>query len=1049
MEYEFIPIVYPNKEDDTRVPSPLPTAFPTITSEIVPGQGLPFIRSAPYVAPEPVAEPTPLPITGVLVDSAATLVYHPLTDLPATTTTTTTNNYSLPTLITTMGGDQSLYAPYTGGNASAETWSTYPAIQNVSMAGFGMTGMGNVVFAQDKTLTGVKEIVVSQEGFGSLTINTDGIQSAGVITGIDSLQLNTQILTALPNALLLNGVPVATTSDLPNINQWANYPAIDTIQMNAPGSGGPHQMTGVANIQWAQGTTLIGEKNPTSPANPDGTHSRFFVLDYPTDPVQKIIYSTDLSGGYEALGAYTGVPKWSLYPPQNNIDFNGKEITNINKITFNTAVPGLGGASVNALNELNFSYATALVNGAGINNLNNIAWWNPDYPGVPGFYINLYTKKLSYNGGAATAYLATDTKLCVPSLYTSAAPGTAGGKLEVLGAAARTATINGFPCSASWSLYPATESVQMEFQQMLNVAQIQFARNIGGPFNLLAINGNGFLTAEGRLVVTSPASEDIDMNGFCIRNAGCVGFTNDPANLLTTAGTTLEWRGQPVQVGNVGNVALWANYVAASDVYIPAAHALNINQENANFYYKDCHLNANIYHGVYGGHGIPPFVSTSPDFISYPTTFQVGGIGSPAREFSVTAGLEGLGLNSLTELNIDSPSIFVNGVAVEIGGGGVTINPTGAILMTSADLTATMVGAVEINSLTLGIEIAAAVGLVAINAGAAVEIGAGAAVQVGAAGAISLTAGGALNFVSDGALWNVGALTFNALGVNLNWGATRITTGEATWGSLTNISITAATLNLTGGVNLNILGAITSITSGTLLINNPTATTIASPVLSLNSAQTILNAGSVFKTDIVQPTTADNLAISGVKTITGGGSGMNLTNIANFENYSATNVLLPNKTLNSVFPDTSSTTLFPGTYYQLFRSITRVWSWPNIPQLVFSYTIKATAITSGSGLPANYAAPLELYMELVSVTNPANNIKFSSTFVTATPYDNTKSVFSITDTYSILNDGTKFAQGDTYYIEVFGRYLGTSSQVAISGGGVGTIVINVANAGAL
>jgi len=1047
MEYEFIPIVYPNKPDDTRIPSPLPTAFPTITSEVVPGQGLPFITSDPYVAPEPVAEPTPLPITGVLVDSAATLVYHPLTDLPATTTTTTTNNYSLPTLITTMGGDQSLYAPYTGATgASGKDWSLYPAIHAVDISGYDMSQMGNVEFAPGKTITRVQEIAISDGGFGSLTLNSDGIQNAGVITGIDSLQLNTQILTALPNALLLNGVPVATTSDLPNINQWANYPAIDTIQMNAPGSGGPHQMTGVANIQWSQGTTLIGEKNPTSPANPSGSNARFFVLDYPLDPTPKIIYSSDLSGSYSATGTYTGVPKWATFAPSQNVDWAQKEITNINKITFNTAVPGLGGASVNALNELNFSYATALVNGAGINNLNNIAWWNPDYPGVPGFYINLYTKKLSYAGGAASAYLATDTKLCVPSLYTSAVPGTAGGKLEVLGADANTATINGNPCSASWSEYPCTAvSVDMAGHQILNCRQIDFKNdNLPAQFNLLSIDNEGYLTYSyppGNVIRITPpngwsafpALQNVNAAGFNINNLGQLQFNFDPANILSVAGgTTLQWRGQNIAIGAVGNVADWAQYVANADVYIPAQHALNINQENANFYYKDCHLNANIYHGVFGGHGVPPFVSSSPDFISYPTTFQVGGTGSPAREFSVTAGFEGLGLNSLTEINIDSVAICVinSGFLVEIGGAAVTINTVGAILMESADLTATIIGAAE------------------INAGGAVEIGAGAAISIAAAGAVSLVAGADLNFTSDGATWNVGGLVFDALGVDINWGGTRITTGETSWGSLTNISITAATLNLTGGVNLNILGAITSITSGTLLINNPTATEIASPVLSLNSAQTILNAGSIFKTDIVQPTTADNLAISGVKTITGGGSGMNLTNIANFETYSATNVLLPCKSFSTTLPQTILNSISPIVVY---TSTSKVWSWLNIPQLLMSFSVEGFATNSGT-FTAGQPASFSVIVYLLNITQPANIVRLRDMYLLSTTRQGGSgtSGFSGTMNYNFPNDGSKFAQGDSYQIQI--QFYNNQASPATN---VITILdqayfsFNVINAGAL
>jgi hypothetical protein len=113
-----------------------------------------------------------------------------------------------------------------------------------------------VIFAPNKSITNVETIAISDGGFGSLTLDSDGIQNAGIITGIDSLELNTQILTALPDALLLNGVPIATISDLPNIYQWANYPALNTIEMNTPGASGPHDISGCLQYGFATGTIL-------------------------------------------------------------------------------------------------------------------------------------------------------------------------------------------------------------------------------------------------------------------------------------------------------------------------------------------------------------------------------------------------------------------------------------------------------------------------------------------------------------------------------------------------------------------------------------------------------------------------------------------------------------------------------------------------------------------------------------------------------------------------------------------------------------------------
>jgi hypothetical protein len=72
-----------------------------------------------------------------------------------------------------------------------------------------------------------------------------------------------------------------------------------------------------------------------------------------------------------------------------------------------------------------------------------------------------------------------------------------------------------------------------------------------------------------------------------------------------------------------------------------------VNAENALTVYRNSILNTNILHGVAGN-------LSAPDFISFPNTFQVGSTVAPAREITMTAGALGLGLNSLTEVNMDA-----------------------------------------------------------------------------------------------------------------------------------------------------------------------------------------------------------------------------------------------------------------------------------------------------------------------------------------------------------------------------------------------------------
>jgi hypothetical protein len=439
---------------------------------------------------------------------------------------------------------------------------------------------------------------------------------------------------------------------------------------------------------------------------------------------------------------------------------------------------------------------------------------------------------------------------------------------------------------------------------------------------------------------------------------------------------------------------------------------------------------------------------------------------------SLNAGIEGMGLNSATEINIDALvpggiGLF-NATTVEIGGGAVTINPAGAVLIESTDLTATIVAAIEMNA-GGAIELGAG-GVISLDAGANVNILSGEAIEltaltpavglisIASGGSTSITSGAVFNITSDGALWDVGGLTFNAGIVELGWGATTAnlasltaTTGNVTWNSgdvnwttLTNFAITAATASFAGGA-LNVASAVTNLVGGTLTINNAAATVISSPVLSLNSTQTVLAAGRPLKTDILQPTTANSLAISGVDTITGGGSGMDLTNIANFETYSATNVLLPCKAFTANVP-TISLTATAG-YNLVYTSPTKVWSWINIPALLFSYTFNSEIIVS-AGAPTGQATSVGIYIVLANISNPSpsNTILFKPVTGRSTPNNSGDSSIALTANQSFDNDQTAIAQGNSYVIRVFASSLDSPNNTTLTNN---LLSFNVINAGAL
>jgi hypothetical protein len=300
--------------------------------------------------------------------------------------------------------------------------------------------------------------------------------------------------------------------------------------------------------------------------------------------------------------------------------------------------------------------------------------------------------------------------------------------------------------------------------------------------------------------------------------------------------------------------------------------------------------------------------------------------------------------------------------------------------------------------------------------------------------------------LSAGATWNVGALEFGAGGVEIVWGATQITTGVCLW--------SAPSLTFAGG-NVNVGGFLTTMNAATLTINNSVATNINSPLTVINSVTTRFAAGRTLQVDNIAPTTANSLALSGVndingrtdvgmtitqvQSIAGNGSGMDLTNIANFDNYSASNVLLPCKQFTANIP---SFTLTAGVGYTLvYTSPTKIWSWLNIPALLFSYSFRSQIFSAGS--PAGQATSVGIYIVLANLTTPGNNIVFSTVTGRSVPNNSSDSLVLITDNQSYPNDQSQIAQGNSYVIRVLASPLDSPNNSTLVGT---TLSFNVHNA---
>ena len=556
------------------------------------------------------------------------------------------------------------------------------------------------------------------------------------------------------------------------------------------GTTGP---TGAAGTPGTPGT-------PGGPTGPTGGLGPTGVLG-PTGPSNGIVGPTGPAG--------SGNPSlWSNYPALNEVAMGGYAVNEMGNLSFTTTTPSpiILGSGITNVNAITFSYPNSAIGYSSINGINTLA-----FGVVPGgLALTSTVDTLLLNGKFATNQLTVNS-----AAYTSDGP--AGG-----GVNASYGVINGHPCPGSWSLFPASQAVDLAGNQMVGCRQIDFAFENGvGPFNLLSINGDGNLTTNGGEILpisewsTQNALQTVNMNNNSISGINQLIFRNgnplrNTNNLSVDAiNNTLLYNGVAVQVG-AANVATWAQFPANHDVVIPSAYALSINAENALSVYKNSQLNTNILHGVAGN-------ASSPDFISYPTTFQVGSSVAPAREITMTAGALGLGLNSLTELNIDAVAAVVisagGELALEAGG---DVNLVGAIT------------SFEIGNWTVG--------------------------------------AGALEWVTGGVGWGCGAFDLtcagtaliNAPAINLAGGSVSFTGGLVTVAS-GGLAVAA------GGVSVAAGGV--SIAGGGLAISGTGTLTVSGSTPQFN------NGASVTGT-LTAPT------IGGVATLAGAGGGADLTNIA-------------------------------------------------------------------------------------------------------------------------------------------------------------------------
>ena len=641
-----------------------------------------------------------------------------------------------------------------------------------------------------------------------------------------AISLDNQLLTADASNLYLNGSALATiTTSAGNLSLWATFPASQNVNMSN------FSISNVSGIRVSNGITFPNGGGAVMSASGNAC----------------IVNGSDI------------VSRWASYGASQLVDISGQNVSNVNNITFNLAVPLpiIGNATINNLNSLNFSYTTAGIPApvggqAEINNVNNIAFWNPNFPGIPGLYVNLHSR--------TAGQLTSDTRFSCPQVLLN------GGSVVTTNAGGvngRYMLVNTSPCPAAWSQFPATQDLNMNQNQILSCRQIDLAYTNAGPFNLLSIDNAGNFTIGGpndgivyggnrgdaQQWSAYNALNTVNMNAHALSNLTQITFAN-PANVLTTnVGNQLTYNGAVVQTG-AGSTSNWAQYPANHDVSIPYPNAFSVNGANSSTFKPNVTMNANIYHGVATFES-----SVQPDFVSYPNVFSVGSAvpGYAALNVDLNGGDEGVTIYSVTGIGI------LGDVDVDITAGGLlTLEATGDINLTSAAITVET-GDINVAAGAVNVECAE---MAVVSTGIYDVTSASILVETGAMG---ITAGAiAIGCASIGIVSGAGVVITGGT-TTIAVGATTIATG--------NMNITSAATQLTTTSGLTIAtGASNTTFNGNQVIVNTDAMQVNCP-LTLTEGVTISGlttiSGGPLAVNTIQPATGTTLTLSGSTTITG------------------------------------------------------------------------------------------------------------------------------------------------------------------------------------
>jgi hypothetical protein len=284
----------------------------TISKPLPPLPPPPHQQYAAYVKQAPIPyknPPNPQPIS-----------YAPTTaqEVPMSTefTVTTFGSHTTPLSIPPFSDGNSSFSPnletFTSTDSSyfltqqqslndLAQWATYPAVSDVFMDGFNINAVASIA-ANNIAITTSSPYSLSCSG-NAFFQSTLQAQDLTVDSGAIKMTAN-HVLETIGGDLFFDTELLAKANDIQNIADWSLYPALSNLDMNG---------SNIINTQQLQTVQL------TNASGTFGTAGQLLSSDG-----TKIDWVTPASPG--------NVSTWATFPASSNVDMNGSNISNAQKI---------------------------------------------------------------------------------------------------------------------------------------------------------------------------------------------------------------------------------------------------------------------------------------------------------------------------------------------------------------------------------------------------------------------------------------------------------------------------------------------------------------------------------------------------------------------------------------------------------------------------------------------------------------------------------------------------------------------------------------------